>query len=205
MESWMTNAGRKPVKSLISFSLSRSGEKSPRTQLTYVYCLTNRSSTWDLRGQGDKFLRFIQEELKPFIHANYRADPGDSTYMGHSHGGLFGLYTMFHHPDTFQRYVISSPSIHYDNRVTLTYENKYATKHTDLPARVFMSVGAREELDDPLIKPSFQFVTNVRMLVRALRGRNYPGLELTTRIFEGETHASVMPRAFSRGLRVVFG
>lgn len=166
---------------------------------------TKKQQARHTTGQGGTFLRFMREELKPFIKANYRANPDDSTYVGHSHGGLFGLYTLFHQPDTFNRYVIGSPSIHHDNRVTLTYESNYAANHNDLPVRMFMSVGAREELDDPLIDPSFQFVTNVKTLAKALQERRYPGLQLTTRVFEDETHGSVIPRTFSRGLRVVFG
>jgi predicted alpha/beta superfamily hydrolase len=157
------------------------------------------------RGQAGSFLGFIREELKPFIGATYRANPDDSTYAGISYGGLFGLYTLFHHPDTFSRYVIGSPALHHDNRVTLMYESHYAANHDDLPVRVFMSVGAREESDDPLIEPSFRYVTNVKTLAQTLRERNYPGLQLTSRVFEDETHASVIPRTISRGLRVVFG
>ncbi len=157
------------------------------------------------RGQAGAFLRFVREELKPFIDANYRTHPDDSTYAGNSYGGLFGLYALFHQPDTFSRYIIGSPAIHHDNRVTLTYESRYAAHHDDLPVRVFMSVGAREELDDPLIDPSFRFVTNVKTLAKILRERNYPGLQLTTCVFEGESHVSVIPMAFSRGLRAVFG
>jgi predicted alpha/beta superfamily hydrolase len=157
------------------------------------------------RGKAGSFLRFLREELKPFINANYRTNPDDSTYVGISYGGLFGLYALFHRPDTFSRYVIGSPAIHHDNKVVLTYESNYASKHHDLPVRVFMSVGAREELDDPLIDPSFQFVTNMKTLAKTLQERDYPGLQLTTRVFEDETHGSVIPKTFSRGLRVVFG
>jgi len=157
------------------------------------------------RGQASRFLRFIREELKPFINTNYRTNPDDSTYVGNSYGGLFGLYVLFHHPDTFNRYVIGSPAIHHDNRVTLTYEGNYAANHDDLPVRVFMSVGGREEMDDHLIDPSFQFVTNMKTLEKTLQERRYPGLQLTTRVFEDETHFSVIPTTFSRGLRVVFG
>jgi len=156
------------------------------------------------RGRAGPFLRFIREELKPFVNATYRTKPDDSTYVGNSYGGLFGLYVLFHHPDTFQRYVISSPAIHHDNRVTLTYESEYAARHDDLPARVFMSVGDREESANSLFDPSFQFVTNVKRLAQTLQGRGYPGLQLTTRVFKDETHFSVISTAFSRGLRMVF-
>jgi predicted alpha/beta superfamily hydrolase len=156
------------------------------------------------RGQAGPFLRFIREELKPFVNANYRTEPVESTYMGISYGGLFGLYVLFHHPDTFSRYVIGSPAIHHDDRVTLGYESDYAASHDDLPARVFMAVGAREERDDPLIDPSFQFVTNVRTLAKALRERRYPSLDLTARVCDGETHASMVLTAFSQGLKELF-
>ena len=155
------------------------------------------------RGQAGPFLRFIRDELQPFINANYRTKPEDSTFAGVSYGGLFGLYVLFHHPDTFDRYVIGSPAIHHDNRVTLQYEANYAAHHDDLPTRVFLSVGAREELDDPLMDPALQFVSNVRALATALHGRRYPSLQLTTQVFEDETHASAMLRTFSQGLRAV--
>lgn len=157
-----------------------------------------------ITGQAEAFLRFIREELQPFINSNYRTDPGDRTYVGHSHGGLFGLYALFHQPDTFRRYVIGSPSLHHDDLITMDYERDYADFHDDLPVRLFLSVGAREEGDDPLIQPEFQFVTHVKTLAETLQARNYPGLHLTTRLFDDETHASVMPVTFSRGLRVVF-
>jgi predicted alpha/beta superfamily hydrolase len=156
------------------------------------------------RGQAAAFLEFIREELKPFIAANYRADPEDSAFVGHSYGGLFGLYTLFHRPDTFNRYIISSPAVHHDDRVIMDFENDYATDHDDLPARVFISVGGREEHDDPLIDPSLHFESNVKLLANRLADRGYPALRLTTHIFEGESHLSVMPAAISRGLRAVF-
>jgi hypothetical protein len=156
------------------------------------------------RGQAGAFLGFMRQELKPFINANYRTRVEDSTYMGNSYGGLFGLYVLFHSPDTFSRYVICSPAIHHDNRVVLAYESHYAENHDDLPVRVFMAVGAREEMDDHLIDPSFQFVTNVQELAKRLRERGYPGLHLTTQVLEGETHFSAIPTTFSRGLRAVF-
>ena len=190
-----TDGGRYRERDLLPTNAS-AGDASRRQEFT---------RTGIRRGQAGPFLRFIREELKPFINANYRTNPDDSTYVVNSYGGLFGLYALFHHPDTFNRYVIGSPAIHHDNRVTLTYESNYAANHDDLPVRVFMSVGAREELDDPLIDPSFQFVTNMKTLTKTLRERSYPGLQLTTCVFEDETHVSVIPTTFSRGLRVVFG
>jgi predicted alpha/beta superfamily hydrolase len=147
-------------------------------------------------GGAPGFLQFIQEELMPFIHVNYRTDPGDQTIVGHSAGSLFALYTLFHHPDTFNRYVVASPSIWWGEAVTLRYESDFAANNSDLSARVFISVGELEESDT--------MVTNTMNMAKILEGRSYMSLRITTHIFEEETHISVVPASVSRGLRVVF-
>jgi uncharacterized protein len=155
---------------------------------------------------ANAFLQFIREEVKPFINTNYRTDPNDSTFVGFSAGGGFGLYTLFHHPDTFNRYVLGSAPIAWGNKILFTYERHYAQHYDDLSVRLFMSVGEREEIDDPLpfIEPSDQFVTNMKTLAHTLQERHYPGLQMTTHVFADETHVSVLPATFSRGLRTVF-
>jgi hypothetical protein len=102
--------------------------------------------------------------------------------------------------------VIGSPTIFRGNNAILKDETNYAQEHDDLPARVFLSAGEREETDDPLIRragadpKAFNFVTNVKNLAKKLQERNYPRLYLSTHIFEGETHLSVIQATYSRGL-----
>ncbi|MFW6117351.1 MAG: alpha/beta hydrolase [Thermoproteota archaeon] len=161
-------------------------------------------------GGTEEFLRFIREELKPFMNTNYRTDPHDAAYVGHSGGGTFGLYALFSHPETFNRYVIGSPTIFRGDNALLSYEQDYAENHDDLPATVFLSAGEREEIDDPLLlmfdadPEELKLVTNVKILTRSLQKRNYPKLHLTCHIFKDETHLSVIPTTYSRGLRDVF-
>lgn len=51
----------------------------------------------------DAYLRFIVEELKPFIDARYRTlpGPGDTLVMGSSMGGLASLYALARFPGVF--------------------------------------------------------------------------------------------------------
>lgn len=55
----------------------------------------------DLR--SDQYLRFLVEELKPFIDAQYRTRPGldDTAVMGSSMGGLISLYAAAQYPEVF--------------------------------------------------------------------------------------------------------
>src|SRR6201999_1983766 len=82
-------------------------------------------------GRSAFFLRFIKEELKPYIQKNYRAST-DAVYAGMAIGGVFGLYVLFHEPETFKRYLIASPSIWYDSTVLFKYEKEYVQTHHDL-------------------------------------------------------------------------
>lgn len=53
--------------------------------------------------RSDAYLRFLVEELKPFIDTRYRTLPGrdDTFVMGSSMGGLISLYAVARHPDVF--------------------------------------------------------------------------------------------------------
>jgi enterochelin esterase-like enzyme len=57
--------------------------------------------TRDLR--SDDYLRFLVEELKPFVDAHYRTLPGrdDTAVMGSSMGGLISLYAAARYPQVF--------------------------------------------------------------------------------------------------------
>lgn len=150
-------------------------------------------------GGAPLFMRFIREELIPFIGKNYRVTP-EATYAGVSYGGLFGLYVLFHEPETFQNYIIGSPSIWFDNMVTLRYEAEYAKNHHDLPAKVFMSAGELEESEGS----GLRMVTNMKLLADTLLSRKYPNLRMETAVFPGETHLSAGGPAIIRGLAMIY-
>ena len=53
--------------------------------------------------RSDDYLRFLVEELKPFVDGRYRTLPGraDTLVMGSSMGGLISLYAAARHPQVF--------------------------------------------------------------------------------------------------------
>jgi uncharacterized protein len=145
-------------------------------------------------GGAPEFLRVIREELIPEIERRDRTN-GNRTYVGYSLGGLFGAYALFNAPDVFQRMILVSPSLWWDEGITTKYEEAYAAKHISLPVRLFMSDGELETAN---------MLASMRQLASALTRRKYEGLQLHTRIFEGESHLSTFPVAITRGLITVF-
>ncbi|MCJ7553342.1 MAG: alpha/beta hydrolase-fold protein [Ignavibacteriaceae bacterium] len=146
-------------------------------------------------GGADKFLAFIREELIPFIESNYRVDSSDRAIAGVSASGLFTLYTLFQHPETFQRYFAGSPSISWDEPYMYKLENNFAASHNDLQARLFMCAGGLE---------SESYINNMNKMAELLRSRKYPSLEIETVIFENETHGSIYQAAISRALKMLY-
>ena len=144
-------------------------------------------------GGAPEFHTFLKEELIPFIEENYRADAGQRILMGSSFGGSFTLYALFTEPGLFSGYVAASPAVPFGQNAAFLQEAGYADMHDDLPARLFISVGEIEPLAAP-----------VQKFMNILSQRDYPGLELETRIIAGERHAGNKPEAYNRGLRFIF-
>ncbi len=144
-------------------------------------------------GNAPKFLEFIKKELIPFIDSRYRTKKDDRTLMGSSLGGLFTLYTLFQETALFNRYVLTSPAIGWDNEVIDGYIKNYAPMKSQLPIRLFMAVGGLEGN-----KSSFEKFAN------QLKEKKLEGLEIETRVLEGTGHSGGKAEGYTRGLQFVF-
>lgn len=109
-------------------------------------------------GAGALYARFLVDEVKPFIDLAYRTLPDveNTGVAGSSLGGLISLYLAVHHPDTFSRIGIVSPSIHWARESAL-----HTARRIRPGLRIWMDMGWHE--DDHGRPP-----TEIRQL-RALR------------------------------------
>ncbi len=148
-------------------------------------------------GGAQNFLKFLEDELIPFIDNNYRTVPEERAINGYSIGGLFGLYTLFTKPEIFNRYIIGSPSLTWDNYSIYNYEENSSEKIGEKKIRVFISVGS-EESDEKYFNPIDKLVTQIQE-------RNYSGLKLEAKVFDGSTHLMGPPESLTHGLISVFG
>ena len=147
-------------------------------------------------GGASDFLRFFQDELFPFVEREYRVDPSDRGIFGHSAGGNFAAWVLFNTPGVFQRYLIGSPFLPWDDGLAYKQEAAYAESHSALPARVFLSVGGKEGEGS---------IERLKRLKDAMESRDYEGLDLAYTVFEGETHMSGLPVTYSTALLKLYG
>ena len=149
-------------------------------------------------GGAKQFLQFIQDALVPLIESEYRADSTNRVLAGHSYGGLFVLYALFHQPELFSRYVAGSPSLGFGDKVTFRYESEFAKTHKALAAKLYLSVGGLEEsAEDSSVSDLLQFAALVE-------SRKYEGFSLSRQIFEDCDHAAATGPAFCSGLMSLF-
>lgn len=142
-------------------------------------------------GGASAFVDVLRKEIIPLLNSKYKTTK-DRGIIGHSYGGLFATYCLFSAPDLFNRYGILSPSLWWNNREMVALEKVFAKKNQQLNAQVFMSVGEKEQ---PI---------SVTAFADTLVSRNYKGFTLTSKVFEGESHLSVIPSSVCRALSVLY-
>ena len=147
-------------------------------------------------GGAEDFLNFINEELIPYIDSNYRTNPGDRTIYGYSIGGLFSLYTLFTNPDIFNKYIVGSPLLDWDNYSIYNYEENSAVKLGDRKIKLFISVGS-EESDEKYFAP-------IDSLVTRIQEREYTGMVIDAKVFDESIHLTGPAEAITYGLLSVF-
>lgn len=79
-------------------------------------------------GGGDAFLRVFEEEIKPFVMLRYPVDRNRQSIYGQSLGGLMVLRVLFRNPSAFSTYIVSSPSIWFNDREVLADEETFAKR-----------------------------------------------------------------------------
>jgi len=152
-------------------------------------------------GEAAAYRDYVSGQVFPLIARTYRADMSRRIFVGHSYGGLFGAFVLLTRPDMFQIYVLSSPSLQYDNHVMQRYEADYAKAHKDLAARVLLYDGSYEVVaKGPRYNRTVDMVQDAKDFEQRLKARAYPHLTIERQVIADEDHLSVYPAMVSRAL-----
>ncbi len=97
-------------------------------------------------GGGPEFLHFIETQLIPQIERDFSADTAriSRVILGHSYGGLFGAYALAVNNKLFGNYLLLSPSIWYDNEVSLLMEKQNRMSIKKRHQLIFLGIGELE-------------------------------------------------------------
>lgn len=178
------------------------------------------SNTGDQRaprqGGADRFLDFVEHELKPLIAKEVNIDLKQQALFGHSYGGLFALHALFTRPQAFQVYIASSPSIWWNKQFILEEQKRFSAQSSiDLgQSRLLLMVGDLEQR--PLVGSASQLprmahmqqrrmVDATRELAEELQHSRPYGLNTFFRLQEGENHGTAMLTGSIRAVEFFLG
>ena len=147
-------------------------------------------------GGAPSFLAFLEKELFPFIESNYSVEPDRRTYFGHSFGGLFGAWILLGHPELFQKYLLVSPAIWWDDFMVLTEQEPHFFSYTGPPIEVVSIHGSEEPAD---------FKEGFKRWEQYLSNPHFRVVGHISKIIKGESHYSVLAAAYTQGLKMLHG
>ena len=130
------------------------------------------------------YLDFIRFQLAPSIETNFGGDPRRRILLGHSHGGSFVLYALFHEAPTtrhFAAYLASDASIDCMSGTVYGWEEDYAIVYPMLPVRLHISYGAN---------------TANQAFSEKVQQRRYTDLAMASKAYGGG-HIGMIPAAFT--------
>ncbi len=166
--------------------------------------LTTSHSLWQMDGTtdslfgktsggGENFLKFIKDEVMPFIEKNYNPSP-NKIFFGHSLGGLMSSYCLLNHPEMFNSYIAVSPALWWDKESIfknsdLLFKNKDYKNKT-----IFFSDG----------NEGAEFHKGVIKFQTLLQQKKITGLRYKYIPYPKETHNSEVVKATQDGLNFIF-
>lgn len=191
------------LEDFILIGLSYSDGDSPTVSRNRDYTPSPRrdgGGSSKVYGEAEGYRRYLADEVLPYVAKTWRADMNRKVFAGHSYGGLLGAHILLNTPRMFEHYILSSPSLWFDDDLLMKRAKAVASKHEDLPAHVLLLAGAKErprgardEGDD--------IVGDMRRFEATLRAGKLRGLKIESQVIADEDHLSAAPSAFTRGLR----
>ena len=131
-------------------------------------------------GNGDNYVKFIVEELKPLIDKKFRtqADAGHTFIGGSSLGGLISLYAGISRPKVFGGIIAMSPSIWWADGKIISW--LIANDIAGYKGKIWVDMGTRE--GEEAINFARKLASEIASQLPAFKGLHY-------REFSGSTHS----------------
>ncbi len=143
-------------------------------------------------GGIEKFIRYLQDELFPYIEKNYRTSPY-RLLEGHSLGGMFSIHVLFKYPKMFQAHFAMSPYIMWDNNYVLNQTIEMFKEPIDFKNYLYITLGDEANYVEPLGK-----------LTGLLDTKKPEGLDWHYVVMENDNHGTVPLKSLYFGLEKLY-
>lgn len=167
-----------------------------RRDFTFPSLTSCKMEGFEACGGSAAYTRFIAKEVIPYIKNTFRTS-GPTTIIGESLGGLLTTEILLSQPQLFDRYIIISPSLWWDNgsmlkrSANLLAAKKYATD-------IYLAVGKEGQTPGPAPRLMEDDVRGLRDIINNIRGAH---IHLTFDYLPNENHATIAHQAILNAFR----
>ncbi|KFF08488.1 alpha/beta hydrolase [Chryseobacterium luteum] len=164
-----------------------------KKDFTFHTDLKDLQKDYPTTGHSDKFINFLEKELKPYIENQFKTT--DTYVFGQSLGGLLATEILLKKPEMFNNYFIISPSLWWDDESLLKQANQLLSKVPDTKKFIYISVGKGEH---PVM------IKDAEDLYDTLKKSNKKNWTVEYKMMETDNHATILHRSLYEGLVKLF-
>lgn len=164
-----------------------------KKDFTFHTDLKDLQKDYPTTGHSDKFINFLDKELKPYIESHFKTT--DNYLFGQSLGGLLATEILLKNPGMFNNYFIISPSLWWDDESLLKHAPQLLSKIKDIKKFIYISVGKGEH---PVM------VKDAEDLFDVLKKSNKKNWTIEYKMMETDNHETILHRSLYEGLLKLF-
>jgi predicted alpha/beta superfamily hydrolase len=159
-----------------------------KRDFTFATTLEKDKKRYPTTGHSDKFIAFIEKELQPFIDKKYKTTES-KMIIGQSLGGLLSSEILLKKPSLFNKYVIVSPSIWWDNGSILNIDSQILQENFKQPTEIYIAVG-KEGLTPTEIPRVMEVDAN--LLAEKIQASKSKNIKVFFDYFPNENHGTIL-------------
>jgi predicted alpha/beta superfamily hydrolase len=171
-----------------------------KRDFTFPTTIEDDRKKYPTTGHSDKFIDFLEKELQSFIEKKYKTNTS-KTIIGQSLGGLLATEILLKKPTLFNKYIIVSPSLWWDNGSLLTQNSKLFQDSFIQQTDIYIGVG-KEGLTPSAIPRVMEVDAN--LLAEKIKTTKSKNVNLWFDYLPQENHATIMHQAVSNAFRLVY-
>lgn len=171
-----------------------------KRDFTYQTSIEQDKKRYLTCGKSANFISFIETELKPFIENKYKTN-NSKTIIGQSLGGLLTTEILIKKPKLFNKYIIISPSLWWNNGSLLNEESEIYEENFKQKIDVYIGVG-KEGLAPSEIPHVMEVDAN--LLNEKLKSTKSKNIKVNFDYLPEEDHATITHHAIFNAMRILY-
>lgn len=171
-----------------------------RRDFTYPSTIAEDQKRDPTSGKSANFISFIESELQPFIEKIYKTN-NSKTIIGQSAGGLLATEILIKKPKLFNKYIIISPSLWWDNGSLLNGKSEIYQENFQEHTDIYIGVG-KEGLAPTEIPHVMEVDAN--LLAEKLKSTKSKHVKVHFDYLPEEDHATITHQAIFNALRILY-